>query len=61
MSMQLLAAIPNFIVLEYMPWLEPIYAEHLTLDAQGQAIVPERPGWGFALDPAAIKKYALTG
>ena len=26
MSMQLLAAIPNFIVLEYMPWLEPIYA-----------------------------------
>jgi L-alanine-DL-glutamate epimerase-like enolase superfamily enzyme len=60
MSMQLLAAIPNFIVLEYMPWLEPIYAERLTLDAHGQAMVPERPGWGFSFDPAAIKKYALA-
>lgn len=60
MSMQLLAAIPNFIVLEYMPWLEPIYAERLTLDAQGDAIVPDRRGWGFSFDPAAIKKYALS-
>ena len=60
MSMQLLAAIPNFIVLEYMPWLEPIYAERIALDAHGQAIVPERQGWGFSFDPAAIKKYALA-
>jgi L-alanine-DL-glutamate epimerase-like enolase superfamily enzyme len=60
MSMQLLAAIPNFIVLEYMPWLEPIYVERLKLDAQGHAIVPDRPGWGFAFDPAAIKRYALA-
>ena len=60
MSMQLLAAIPNFIVLEYMPWLEPVYAERLKLDAQGQAIVPEGPGWGFAFDQAAIKKYAFA-
>ncbi len=60
MSMQLLAAIPNFIVLEHMPWLEPIYAERLTLDAHGQAVVPDRPGWGFSFDPAAIKKYALS-
>jgi len=60
MSMQLLAAIPNFIVLEYMPWLEPIYAERLKLDAQGHAIIPEGPGWGFAFDQAAIKKYAYA-
>jgi L-alanine-DL-glutamate epimerase-like enolase superfamily enzyme len=58
MSMHLLAAIPNFIVLEYMPWLEPIYAERLQLDAQGHALVPDRPGWGFAFDRAAIEKYA---
>jgi L-alanine-DL-glutamate epimerase-like enolase superfamily enzyme len=41
-----------------MPWLEPIYAERLQLDDQGHAIVPGRPGWGFAFDQAAIKKYA---
>jgi L-alanine-DL-glutamate epimerase-like enolase superfamily enzyme len=60
MSMQLLAAIPNFIVLEYMPWLEPIYTERLKLDQNGQAIVPDGPGWGFSFDPAAIKRYAFA-
>ena len=60
MSMQLLAAIPNFIVLEYMPWLEPIYAERLKLDPQGNAIAPDAPGWGFAFDQAAIKTYAFA-
>src|SRR5262249_31296010 len=35
MSLQLLAAIPNFIILEYMPWLEPIYTEHIQLDEHG--------------------------
>ena len=60
MSMQLLAAIPNFIVLEYMPWLEPIYAERLKLDRNGNAIVPDAPGWGFAFDQAAIKTFAFA-
>jgi L-alanine-DL-glutamate epimerase-like enolase superfamily enzyme len=60
MSMQLLAAIPNFIVLEYMPWLEPIYAERIKLDQHGHVIVPDAPGWGFAFDPEAIKRYAFA-
>jgi L-alanine-DL-glutamate epimerase-like enolase superfamily enzyme len=60
MSMQLLAAIPNFIVLEYMPWLEPIYAERLKLDRNGNAIVPDAPGWGFAFDQTAIKTFAFA-
>ena len=60
MSMQLLAAIPNFIVLEYMPWLEPIYAERLKLDSNGNAIVPDVPGWGFAFNQTAIKKFAFA-
>jgi L-alanine-DL-glutamate epimerase-like enolase superfamily enzyme len=60
MSMQLLAAIPNFIVLEYMPWLEPIYAERLKLDSNGNAIVPDVPGWGFTIDQTAIKKFAFA-
>jgi L-alanine-DL-glutamate epimerase-like enolase superfamily enzyme len=60
MSLQLLAAIPNFIVLEYMPWLEPIYAERIQLDAHGHAIVPDRPGWGFAFDQGVLKKYNVA-
>jgi L-alanine-DL-glutamate epimerase-like enolase superfamily enzyme len=59
MSMQLLAAIPNFIVLEYMPWLEPIYAERLKLDPNGNAIVPDVPGWGFTIDQTRSRNSLL--
>jgi L-alanine-DL-glutamate epimerase-like enolase superfamily enzyme len=47
-------------VLEYMPWLEPIYAERLKLDSNGNAIVPDVPGWGFAFNQTAIKKFAFA-
>ena len=56
MSIALLAAVPNAIFLEYMPWCEPAYRERITLDAHGRAIVPDRPGWGFAFDPKAIER-----
>ena len=44
--------------LEYMPWCAPAYRERIEIDAQGRAIVPDRPGWGFSFDPAAVKRYA---
>jgi L-alanine-DL-glutamate epimerase-like enolase superfamily enzyme len=56
MSLALLAAVPNAIFLEYMPWCEPAYRERITFDAHGRAIVPDRPGWGFAFDPKAIER-----
>lgn len=55
MSLALLAAVPNARILEYMPWASAVYAEQVELDAQGNAVVPERPGWGFAFDPEAVK------
>jgi L-alanine-DL-glutamate epimerase-like enolase superfamily enzyme len=58
MNLALLAAVPNAIYLEYMPWCEPAYGERITLDAQGRAIVPERPGWGFGFDTDAVKRFA---
>jgi len=58
MNLALLAATPNAMFLEAMPWCEPAYRERIELDAQGRAIVPDRPGWGFSFDPAAIKRYA---
>ena len=59
MSLALLAAVPNAICLEYMPWCEPAYRERITLDGQGRAVVPDRPGWGFGFDTEAIERYAL--
>ena len=57
MSLALLAALPGGYYLEHMPWFETIYRERIELDAQGNALVSDRPGWGFSFDPAAIARY----
>jgi L-alanine-DL-glutamate epimerase-like enolase superfamily enzyme len=59
MNLALLAAAPNAMFLEYMPWCTPLYQERIALDGDGHAIVPDRPGWGFSFDPAAIKRFRL--
>jgi L-alanine-DL-glutamate epimerase-like enolase superfamily enzyme len=56
MSLSLVAALPNAIYLEYMPWFDALFREQLELDAQGRAVVPNRPGWGFSFDPDAVKR-----
>lgn len=58
MSLALLAGLPGGSYLEHMPWFERIYRERIELDANGDAIVPDRPGWGFSFDPEAIRRYA---
>jgi L-alanine-DL-glutamate epimerase-like enolase superfamily enzyme len=60
MSLSLMATIPNGLIVEYMPWVTPIYRERIDLDKSGNAIVPSRPGWGYSFDPDAIKKYAVA-
>jgi L-alanine-DL-glutamate epimerase-like enolase superfamily enzyme len=60
MSIGLMAAVPNANILEYMDWVSPIYREAIELDGEGRAVVPDRPGWGFSFDPAAIKKFAAA-
>ncbi len=57
MSLPLLAALPGGHYLEYMPWFEAIYRERIELDANGHAIVTDRPGWGFSFDPDAIRHF----
>ena len=57
MSLALLASLPGGYYLEHMPWFESLYKEHIELDANGAAIVPDRPGWGFGFDPAAIERF----
>jgi L-alanine-DL-glutamate epimerase-like enolase superfamily enzyme len=57
MSLALLAAVSNTVVLEYAPWFEALYRERLELNSEGHAVVPDAPGWGFSLDPNAVKCY----
>ena len=53
MSLSVLAGLENATWLEHMPWLSPLYHEQIEL-ADGAAVVPNRPGWGFTLDHARI-------
>jgi L-alanine-DL-glutamate epimerase-like enolase superfamily enzyme len=48
-SIQVLGGLSNAIYLEYMPWFSELYREQLEFK-DGNAIVPERPGWGFTFD-----------
>jgi L-alanine-DL-glutamate epimerase-like enolase superfamily enzyme len=48
-SIQVLGGLSNSCFLEYMPWFSQLYNEALEFDA-GDALVPERPGWGFTFN-----------
>jgi L-alanine-DL-glutamate epimerase-like enolase superfamily enzyme len=56
MSIQVLAALGNATWLEHMPWFTPLYAGELEL-RDGEAVVPESPGWGLSLDPDALVRF----
>jgi L-alanine-DL-glutamate epimerase-like enolase superfamily enzyme len=53
-SIQVLGALANAIYLEYMPWFSKLYCEQLEFK-NGNAIVPERPGWGFTFNHDYIR------
>lgn len=57
MSLALMLAIPNARLLEVMPWTAPVYAERIEA-VDGVVAAPTRPGWGLALDDAALRRYA---
>ena len=59
MNHALLATLPNAIYLEWMPWFEPLYQDRIELDAEGRAVVPLRPGWGYRLDPKAVSRFRV--
>jgi L-alanine-DL-glutamate epimerase-like enolase superfamily enzyme len=49
LSIQVLGALANASYLEYMPWFSELYNEKLVFE-NGDARVPERPGWGFTFN-----------
>jgi L-alanine-DL-glutamate epimerase-like enolase superfamily enzyme len=54
----LIAAIPNGLTVEYMPWSLRLFEETPALQS-GQLVVPARPGLGLAFDQAALKRFQL--
>jgi L-alanine-DL-glutamate epimerase-like enolase superfamily enzyme len=58
-SVHLVAAAPNGLIVEYLPWWEEIYQEPLKI-IDGKARISDKPGVGLDLNPDAIKKYSLS-
>ena len=57
-SVHLIAAIPNGLIVEYMPWWDAIYQEPPQVK-DGYLKIPDKPGLGLELDPEAIKRYQM--
>ena len=55
----LIAAIPNGLTVEYMPWTLRLYEETPAMEG-GQLVVPKTSGLGLVFDQAAIKKYQVA-
>lgn len=58
MSLQPLAHVPTAHSLEYLEWFAPLYEEKIEL-RNGEAVIPDRPGWGIALERSAIDRYVI--
>ena len=54
----LIAAIPNGLTVEYMPWTLRLFEETPAIE-NGQLVVPTSPASGLAFDQAAIKRYQV--
>jgi L-alanine-DL-glutamate epimerase-like enolase superfamily enzyme len=57
--LHLVAAIPNGLTVEYMPWTLRLYEEAPAMEG-GRLVVPKKPGLGLTFDQAAIKKYQVS-
>src|SRR5690242_2427344 len=56
MHVQLIAAIPHGLTVEYMPWMLKLYEETPAIE-KGQLVLPEKHGLGLKFDEKVIGKY----
>jgi L-talarate/galactarate dehydratase len=59
LHVHLIAAIPNGLTVEYMPWSLQLFEEPPRLEA-GHLVVPSKPGLGLSFDPAALKRFQVS-
>jgi L-talarate/galactarate dehydratase len=55
----LVAAIPNGLTVEYMPWSLQLFEDPPKMEG-GQLVVPPKPGLGLNFDQAAIKRFQVS-
>ena len=58
-SVHLVAAIPNGLTVEYMPWSSRLF-EEVPAPVNGELAVPEKPGLGLTFDEAAFRRYGAN-
>lgn len=59
-DLQLAAALPHADLVEYKtssPYIDQLTVDGFALDADGMLAIPDRPGLGIELDPAAVAHY----
>jgi len=56
MHAHLIAAVPNGLTVEYMPWMLKLYQQTPMLE-KGQLVLPDRPGLGLSFDEAAVRSF----
>ena len=54
----LVAAIPNGLTVEYMPWMLKLLQETPPIE-HGELVLPGTPGWGLAYDPRALERFKV--
>lgn len=55
----LVAAVPNGLTVEYMPWSFRLF-EEVPVPIKGELMVPSKPGLGLAFDRDALSRYAVV-
>ena len=58
MHLHLVAAIPNGLTVEYMPWMLKLYQDTPAME-KGQLVLPTKPGLGLAFDEKAVAAYRV--
>jgi len=56
MLVHMVAACPNGLTVEYMPWMVALYQETPKIE-NGQLVLSEKPGLGLTFDETALKRF----
>jgi L-alanine-DL-glutamate epimerase-like enolase superfamily enzyme len=54
----MVAAAPNGLTVEYMPWSGKLWKE-VPQQVNGELTVPNKPGLGLEFDTEALKRYGV--
>jgi L-alanine-DL-glutamate epimerase-like enolase superfamily enzyme len=54
----MIAAIPNGLTVEYMPWMLSLYEETPEID-DGMLVLPTKPGLGLKFDEKALASFKV--